>query len=664
MSWIKASVWMVIFSVSVCLGDRIEFLATAQKSANLSVNPILSQQSVAPVLGDFVLPAINIQPTSDGFSEILVEGLASLGQLGRPSLPATGNLIAVPDGYRPQLTVIEQQTKTISDVWVAPYQSKARCQCDQKSFAFDGAVYESTQPFPLNIIELQSVGALQSLKFARVAIHPIQFHAASKSITVVYRLKFRVDFIQERPGSPATLSRSLFGLAQNIVSNGKALGSSVKNQNRPDKMLLISPQSFKSALKPFIDWKTQRGIEVEWISFEKAGGSNESLRTFIQNYYDSQDIKPTYLLLVGNAETLPPFMEKTTSAGTEQIAASDYPYSLLSGNDAIPDVLYGRLLANDEEDVQNQISRWIDYEKTPEKHAWYSKGTVIASDEQGTDLSDREYVSAIAKNLKKYNYQEIDELFQGEQTATSANINAAVAEGRSWITYMGHGSGLGWASTNDPFDVTSVSHLTNERLPFILDISCANADYISHKTPFAKVWVTQKQGNRNSGAVAYYGGSVNISWDPPAIMAIGISKAHFEKPIYSLGGSVLAGQVYLSEKKGIGEEFIDNLRWYQLLGDPSLELRTSEPMVLEVKQSIKRRSAGRSLALTVTGDNSEPVPGVRATLSSTSLGKVLALAKTNSKGQALIPLKDGEVEDLKITLTGYNIETKIISAKP
>jgi len=661
MSWIKSSFWILLITGSVCFGDRVEFFSSTQQAANLAVNPLMSHEAVAPIMGDFTLPGIERKEALDGFTEISVEGLASMGQPGRPSLPTTGNLIAVPDGYRPQLSIIEQQTKTIANVWVAPYQTKTRCQCDKKTFAFDSQIYDSEESFPQQFIELESVGALQDLKFARVAIHPVQFHPKSKSITVVYRLKFRVDFIQERAGVPLTLPKSLFGLAQNMASNGKALGASVKTSSQPEKMLIISPQNFKSALKPLIEWKTQKGIAVEWVSFEKTGGTKESLQKFLKEFYEAENIKPSYLLLVGNAETLPPFMEKTTTAGIEQIAASDYPYTLLSGSDPIPDILYGRLLANDEEDIRVQISRWIDYEKSPERGQWYSNGTVIASDEQGTELSDKEYVTTIAKNLKKFTYREVDEFFQGEQTATSANISSAVTDGRSWITYMGHGSGLGWASTNDQFDVTSISRLSNHRLPFILDISCANADYIKHRTPFGKAWVTQKDGNQNAGAVAYYGGSVNISWDPPAIMAIGISKAHFEKPIYSLGGSVLAGQVYLSEKKGVGDEFIDNMRWYQLLGDPSLELRTAEPVELEVKQRVRDQASEKSLELSVTNKQDQPVSGVRVSLTSKNSLKILGVGKTNSKGLVTLSLKNSlsATEGLILTLSGYNMQPQV-----
>ena len=661
MSWIRSSYLVFSLLAAVCFGDRIEFISGAEPRATLRVAPLASNEAVAPVEGVFTLPFLDRTAILDGFTEISAPGLASIGQVGRPSLPTTGTLIAVPEGYRPEIKIIEKQETTISQTWVAPYQVKTRCDCNRaKAFKFDTSIYENDSLFPNEFVSLQNVGSLQSLKFVRVAINPIQFHPKDKSLTVIYRLKFKVEFIKDFESIGHSLPKTLFGLAQNWASNGKALGGSVSPNSHQEKMLIVSPKIYQQALGAFINWKIQKGLSVEWISFEDAGGTKEALKDYIQNYYDAQKVKPTYLLLVGNADSLPPFMEETTSAGEEQVAASDYPYSLLSGSDPIPDILYGRLLADNEEEVVTQTSRWIEYEKNPERDSWYANGVVIASEEKGADLSDKEYVSEIATNLKKYSYEKIDEFFQGEQTATAGNILSAVSSGRSWITYMGHGSGLGWASTNDQFDVSSVATLSNNRLPFILDISCANADYIHHNKPFAKAWVTHKSGNSNAGAVAYYGGSVNISWDPPAIMAVGISKAHFEKPVHTLGGTVLAGQVYLSEQKGTGDELLDNLRWYQLFGDPSLELRTAKPNSISVTQSQKRNGKGTALTIRIKNESSEPVNGVLVSLFSSQENRNIAVGRSNNQGEVTLKLKSDEsLSGELLTLSGYNIETLV-----
>ena len=665
MNSIKTVTLLLLFCVSICFADRIEFPSGTQSRAELIMTPILSQEPVAATEGTFTLPYIDKNRGLDSFSEISVPGLVSIGELGRPSLPTIGTLIAVPEGYRAELTVLERQEATVANTWVAPYQSKTRCDCDKaQAFIFDSTLYESENIFPSQMIALQNVGFLQSLKFVRVAINPIQFHPGEKAISVVYRLKFQVHFIKEstvlNTGSGNLLSKTVFGLAQNLAANGKYLGSAVVSNKRQETMLIVTPDNLKDALDSFVKWKTQKGIKVELISFEKAGGTTQSLQKFIQDYYNEKTVKPTYLLLVGNAESLPPFFEKTTTGGGDQVAASDYPYSLLSGKDPIPDILYGRLLADNKEEVITQTSRWIEYEKQPDKDAWYSHAAVISSMEKGTTLSDKEYVSRIAANLKKYTYKVVDEFSEGDETATFKNISSVLSEGRSWITYMGHGSGLGWTSTNDSVNTSSLVNLSNSRLPFILDVSCANADYIHHQNPFGKAWVTAKSGTHNVGAVAYYGGSVNISWDAPAIMAIGISKSHFEKSIPNLGGTVLAGQIYLSEQKGSGNEFLDNLRWYQLLGDPSLELRTDQPTSIKLTQEFHKTKTAQKITLQVKDNESRPLSGILVALSSSNNVEPLAEGKTDAAGTVNFNLKSKmNLSSGLLTLTGYNVETLV-----
>ena len=74
------------------------------------------------------------------------------------------------------------------------------------------------------------------------------------------------------------------------------------------------------------------------------------------------------------------------------------------------------------------------------------------------------------------------------------------------------------------------------------------------------------------GAVAYYGGSVNVSWNPPAIMAQGIAFEHLTKKYNFLGQALLAGQLYLAGKWTKQEEVVDNFEWYHLQGDPGLNI--------------------------------------------------------------------------------------------
>jgi hypothetical protein len=105
--------------------------------------------------------------------------------------------------------------------------------------------------------------------------------------------------------------------------------------------------------------------------------------------------------------------------------------------------------------------------------------------------------------------------------------------------------------------------------PIIIDVACQNGRLISGNlgSNFMKT-----DGANEFGAAAYYGGSVNISWHPPAIMARGIAFEQTAKKFHHLGEALLAGQLYLAANWTNQAEIIDNFEWYHLQGDPGMNI--------------------------------------------------------------------------------------------
>ncbi|NBT58862.1 hypothetical protein EBT16_08780 [bacterium] len=386
------------------------------------------------------------------------------------------------------------------------------------------------------------------------------------------KLQLNVHFRQaSRSVTPHTVSSRILETLQASTVNGKSLSSLLRSNGRPEKMMIFTADSLKETLKPYISWRQSRGYEVTVVTLSEAGGDKDKLKDYIKKAYDAASVKPSYFLFVGNKESLPAFKESTGSGS----AASDYRMTLLAGDDEIPDVFYGRFLADNEDELKTQIQRTMSYEKAPGSQPWYRQGITIASDE-GSNPSDEEYAKQVQEALKAGTYQSVDSFFQGEKTATSQNILGALKEGRSWISYFGHGSGTSWGSVNDKFSVSTIAEVENQgKLPILIDVACLNASWMNMSKCFGKAWMTETSEAGPKGAVAYYGGSVSISWHPPAVMSVGIAKRHFENSLRTMGSTVMAGQLYLLEQMGDGYQVTDNMKWYNLFGDPALVVRTN-----------------------------------------------------------------------------------------
>ena len=636
-------------------------VAVAAGGASLSTRLLESGKGEPSVLLDFAISGVTITPDANNYAELSIAGMSTMNQAGRPDLPTTGVLLAVPAGYEPHASLVSETTKVFPGVTIAPFQQKWRCSTELGStFTVDDQIYDSAAVFPATTYKLEEAGYMQDLRLVRLSITPARMDFSKHALVVSNSMALRVDFVPSNKSQmkPMRLPSSISELARKLTANGGTM-KQLEAVDSPEKMLVVVADQLSSEIESLVAWKRSRGIVVDVVTYSAAGGSKENVQKYVQTYYNESNPRPSYLLLVGNGTTLPPF-RRSTSSGS---AASDYPYALLSGTDIIPDIFVGRLVANDAAEVRLQVSRWMNYERNPEAGgSWYPKGTTIASNE-GSNPSDVGYAEQIQSELMRNTYTATDKFYQGTGAATAANIVAALDQGRSWLTYIGHGSGTSWGSTNTTFSTSTIRTLKNfDKLPVIVDVACDNGSFVDVSMCFGKQWVVHNSGGRNAGAVSYYGASVSTSWHEPAVMSVGIAKRHFDNKISNLGGSLVAGQLYLIEKMGVGANVVDNLEWYNLLGDPSLTMRTATPGAFELTYSTVDDGDNRRIDVRTVSGSKNGRANVKVALMSADGRSLLGLGTTGTDGTLSFPLSaTTSLSGAKLTGTGYNFESREVT---
>ncbi len=633
------------------LAESLTFpVTTASGNAEVSSRLMSGNRSVSSVELRFQMPRLEVNATDDGFQSVEARGLNTLSQPGLPNVPTAGSLIAVPAGFDISLEKVDERQQIVEEVIVEPAQRRFRCgPSSNEGFEFNRGVYEGASTFPETNLKLEEVGNFHGVRLVRVGFYPVRFQPSQRRVVVNPEMLVRVNFTQTRDAAPSVIPASLYQMLRSSVANGNGLGSSVRPRRGPEVMWVVTADGLKSTIADLVAWKRAKGLVVDVMTVTETGSKKEDIKKFLKAKYDAASVKPTYLLMVGNKDTAPAYKESTASGA----AATDWTYATIGTDEKIPAMFYGRLLADNADEAKLQASRWISYEKTPDKGNWYPQATTIASSE-GSNPSDKEYAEQIQAALKAGTYTKADGFYQADKTATAANIKGSVNEGRSWMAYFGHGSGTSWGSTNDSFGNAQVGELANgTRLPVIIDVACQNGSWINLSKCFGKAWVTQP----TSGAVAFYGGSVNISWHEPAVMSVGVAKNHFEKKITSLGGSVLAGQLYLFEKMGTGNNTLDNLKWYNLFGDPSMTIRTAVPASYQIAHEVRPISGGYEVEVSVKGSR---LDGVSVALSAPESG-TLSVGSTNTHGSAILKVTGELPSGTVLTATGYNLETRQIT---
>ena len=329
-------------------------------------------------------------------------------------------------------------------------------------------------------------------------------------------------------------------------------------------LLLVSPETLLPGLVEFVQYKIQSGLRVKIVNLETIGKDVAKLTQFFKTEYKSANYK--YALIVGTDDLFPNHQVNTSGSAR---TPSDYPYFLMDSADMIPDIQYGRVVASSVEEVKRQTVKWMDYQDHTSESSQYLKMIGIASNE-GDSPSDDEYVEGIENDLSAAFGTTATHFYENDSTSTPNYINEAFNKGTGLLVYLGHGSGTSWASTGADYTNSSIKQMNNSSVlkPIIIDVACQNG--ILKTGYFGETFMNAKNSQGESiGASMYYGGSVNISWHPPAIMAKGMVKEAIAQKLDKMGDVLFSGHIYLMENYTDLESVRDNFEWYHLFGDPS-----------------------------------------------------------------------------------------------
>ncbi|MBS1960552.1 MAG: hypothetical protein JST80_13830 [Bdellovibrionales bacterium] len=493
---------------------------------------------------------MNFVQSGQNVSEVFVPGVNSMSHVGLPKLPFYSFVVI---GRASDITVTSNlgPAQELKVNRLAPCAAQ-KLRCSAAPLRFENRVKQYADNQALYHIE--SLGDYRGLPMQRVTILPHYYDMANGKLSIYPKAEFQVV------------------LKNNGTSNFRAvyLSSLARRRSTAYDYLIVTPAAFKDALKPWMDFKTQsQQLRFKVLEVESVGRSPEGIQKAIKAEYDAN--KFTYALIVGNQNLVPNFrMSTTTTASTP----TDLPYFAMGGvDDFIPDVFAGRMVAATADDVKHQTQKWMDYEKSDGRAAGWGHGVGIASN-QGSGPSDEEYVRSMEKALTdKYQTQFLHFAETDKANSNPKMFNNALNGGAMYAVYVGHGSGTSWPSFADEYSVKDIKSLQNASAvkPVWIDVACQNGR-LERGMAGERMSNEVDANGAPIGTTAYYGGSVNISWHPPAILARGITMKMAEQETPILGAVIQMGHAYLAEQISDVKEIRSNQIWYHLQGDPSLRL--------------------------------------------------------------------------------------------
>ena len=471
------------------------------------------------------------------FSIIMLDGTYPSGEIGSPELPATHELLAVPFGATPSVSVISYTTKdySLSEYGIStivPRQPSVRK--DQKiedvQFVYNEEAYQTRglATAPEASIEVQ--GTMRGIRIGSLVINPVSYNAQSNTIRVFNDIEVEITFegadIAETERMLVSTYSPYFDIVYKQMFNYRQIMDVYDDHPDlmayPVHMIIITPENYVSTLQPWLDWKIQKGFDVQVHTTAQTGNTYSAIHTYVQDLYNtgvSQGATPTFLILVGDTGQIP----GTNGSATSKV--TDLYYGSVD-NDYFPDMFYSRMSAENTTQLTSIIDKILQYEQyTMPDPTYLNNVTLIA----GWDNYWTNYVGKpTIQYATTYYYNTEHGFTQVNSHVNQSQYNGcynALNTGVGFVNYTAHGDNQEWTQPN--FTNSNVNQLTNADKYFLaMGNCCLSGNYGYGQPCFGEAMIRAT----NKGAYSYIGSCPYTYWYEDYYFGVGATNTFSNTP--------------------------------------------------------------------------------------------------------------------------------------
>ncbi|MBO4655354.1 MAG: T9SS type A sorting domain-containing protein [Bacteroidales bacterium] len=511
---------------------------------------------------DTVLPSEYGVSQNFSYIEVSDDEYGIVDSIGYPLLPQLSFYVNVPHNAT-NFTVTLQDTEyqsIIIEQFVLPAQEDIRKDSSVFNFSMDTAFYTSTNSFVgLNACILEEFWAFGE-KGVTLSILPFTYNPSTGNVVVLksalVSISYSLDSLDSGERNDSLCNPVVEDYLEHLFINYEASRST---RYWPLNYLIITDPEFESTVSYFANYKRNLGYDVSVVTTNTTTTNPLYIRLYLIALYNSLITRPTYVLLVGDADKIPVSWGNNSDI---EHPITDIDYSLLEGNDWIPDVFLGRWPVSDVQELKNIINKTIFMEMNLSNTS--KKAVFIAGKEsrilmQNSFEAGHNYV--VKKTFQPIGYQ-CAKLYQPSDSI----VGQSLSNNPRYFIYSGHGKKRYWDGYSFSLYYHTLDIATNTVFPFAFAFACRTGDF-SDTANIGKFWIIKSY----KGGVAYFGSSVpsltntdnvlekkifgNSYSDDYAITSI-INEGKNKYRIFYWGGNVFFVKRYL--------------RAYNLLGDPSI----------------------------------------------------------------------------------------------
>lgn len=468
------------------------------------------------------------------------------------------------------------------------------------------------------------------------------------------------------------------------------------------RFLIITHPNFLAAANTLRAHKISLGISTQVITttdiVAAAGGAGSAatalqIRTYLQNYYNGHLIRPKWVLLMGDAEYIPTHYGATNSWDSAKNAGDIY-YGQFNGTDlTIPPFGIGRFPVDTLAQANTIVNKVIAFENNPPPASlfladYYSRLTFAAEWDSSTSQDTRAFVQT-TENIRDfllgqgYTPQRIYYAPGSANPTTyvdgtaipaalhkpgfawdgdAADITAAINLGSSIVYHRNHGWWDGWYGPN--FFQTNLGgvSVTDREFPVVFSVNCASGIFDNETVDLAgnkvgggygpgvgSVYFAEEFLRKPDGALAVIGDTRSSSTVLNNSLAMGLFDAVFPgyqpfggaTSITRLGDILNHAKSFVASVGYSAADLRQEIKLYNLLGDPTVKLRVSPPWKLPILEIALEASIVRLKVDPTPPCLSCPFPeSVFAIVTNPKTGEVVGRGVVNEAGEASVDVGD------------------------
>jgi gingipain R len=571
-------------------------------------------------------------------------GGALLATVGAPDLPVVRRMVMVPSTGGVEVEVLDEETFSLGLYNILPYQLPPTWTGGAFPYRIDSSIYETSELYPAASAELESVNILRDLRVAWVRFNPVRVNPVTGEVLVTRSVTVRVTRNGEQGENE--LFRIPDGYTRSFLpSYEEVLGFDAAGRAIDGSYLFIGTEESIGLVTDLIEWKAQKGYEVHTEYLSTIGTTVSAIDAWIENAFNTWPNPPEYVMLVGGHDVVP-----TPQYAGSEVHAADNQYAVI-GSGSVPSMHLGRICGNDTDDLayiawKIRMAEMDPYQPTGD--SWFNKAVSMAC----TDFQAPQEAFYIHQ-LFMANALQSDFLCDalGGTHPTLALITGAINEGRTIISYIGHGDISSWVTTG--FNITNIAALTNGRkMPWVYTIGCQNGEFDGPYC-FCEAFLSEGSTSTPRGAVTIMGSSTYTPVGPGDSLQVHTYNGYFIQELHNLGAAYSYAKMKVYNAYGSSGNDMNHMG--HIFGCPETDIYTDTSPINYLSNTHSSVMVPGPFQVTVSDNTDAPVDGALVGAYYEDTSELLDASYTNASGVANLTITSiPGTNSVTITSTCHN----------